>query len=170
MTDLLTWLTNVLEPLHDRPVLLLLVIGLLAFWEGLVIAGLFTTSLLLLSVTAGAISGGALEAVPVAIAAAIGALCGDHLSYFLGRGLSAPLTSRLPARAKRRLLRSHQLIERYGSGAILVGRLVPPIRSVVPFTAGVGQLSPRRFMVADLVSCAVWASALGFIAVGIARL
>lgn len=155
-----------LESFQDRPLVLFLLVAGLAFWEGLVVAGLFTTSLLLVTVGTVLVAGDSMSLGWVVAAAFCGALTGDHSSYFLGCWLAEPLQRRLERRGQRRLARAQRLLDRWGWGAVIVGRLIPPIKSVVPFAAGLGGLRTRTFVLADSSACAIWAGGLALIVLG----
>ena len=49
---------------------------------------------------------------------------------------------------------------RYGVYSVFIGRFLGPLRAVVPLVAGMMHMPPLRFYTANVLSAAVWASAL----------
>lgn len=88
----------------------------------------------------------------------LGAVGGDHLNYGLGRLLGA----RLPqSRIVRRIGIRHwdrgvELLRRRGAAALVVSRLLPVVRTLMPAVAGVARLRYRTFLVASLVGSTLW--------------
>ncbi|MHB8842306.1 MAG: LssY C-terminal domain-containing protein [Candidatus Aquicultor sp.] len=91
--------------------------------------------------------------------AAIGAILGDSLSYYLGtRGTKL-------FRAENKLLKlSHlekgeQFFKKYGNKSIFLGRFIGPIRSIVPFVAGLSKMNKWSFLLWNVTSAFLWAAA-----------
>ena len=92
-------------------------------------------------------------------AVAIGAVVGDHAGYLMGRRYGDRLrTTRLIGRlgVGRWDLATEQL-RRHGMLAVLVSRLLPVVRTVMPAVAGVARLGYLRFLVASMLGAALWA-------------
>ncbi|MCD4756407.1 DedA family protein [bacterium] len=53
-----------------------------------------------------------------------------------------------------------EVFERYGSGIIFFGRLIPIIRTVISFPAGVAKTSFLKFSVYTLLGSAIWSTLL----------
>ncbi len=103
---------------------------------------------------------GVLPLLALGIAVALGASAGDHLGYVIGR-VSGPRLrgSRLIARLGRnRWDRATDLMQAHGFWAILVSRLLPFVRTVMPAVAGAAHLRYPRFAVASLVGAAGWSA------------
>jgi membrane protein DedA with SNARE-associated domain len=49
----------------------------------------------------------------------------------------------------------------------LVGRFIPAIRPLVPFLLGITDLRLKRFYVADVIACTLWAIALALLVVSV---
>jgi membrane protein DedA with SNARE-associated domain len=114
---------------------------------------------------------GRLHPVPLVLAAAAGAILGDHLSYGIGRwtqrGRPQPGTpsgrqtkmARLQAWAGRQL-------DRRGPALLIVARFIPGGRTASTFMAGRTAYPLRRFTPATIVAGALWASfatSLGYV-------
>ncbi|HWE15329.1 MAG TPA: DedA family protein [Solirubrobacteraceae bacterium] len=93
---------------------------------------------------------------PAAVAAATaGNLVGSLIAYALG---ASQLLHRVPG-AGRALERSERLMQRHGSRAVLIARLLPLARTFVSVPAGAQRVPMRRFVAMTLVGCAIWAAA-----------
>lgn len=100
-----------------------------------------------------------------------GALLSDHSGYYIGRLLGPKVhdTKFVKKRAKN-LQRTEKLIVRFGSLAILLGRFLTPIRSIVPLLVGVSGMSRLRYTSYDVLACLLWSAGLGLLVVGLESL
>jgi membrane protein DedA with SNARE-associated domain len=98
---------------------------------------------------------------PLAVlAATAGNLVGSMLAYALG---ASRLLERLPG--GRKLLRQCEaLLERHGTRAVLIARLLPLARTFVSLPAGARRVPVGPFMALTTLGCAMWAAA--FVLVG----
>ncbi|MEQ3549290.1 VTT domain-containing protein [Pseudonocardia nematodicida] len=95
----------------------------------------------------------------VVVAAAAGALVGDHVSYLIGRTGGSRILARLPAGSA-----GPRLVERATRGfaargvlLLVVCRYLPGMRTATTITAGTIGYPPRRFTAAELVASVTWA-------------
>jgi membrane protein DedA with SNARE-associated domain len=95
-----------------------------------------------------------------AFAATAGNLVGSLFAYALG---ASHLLDRLPI-VGQVLCRWEGLLERYGTRAVFIARLLPLARTFVSLPAGARRVGVARFVVLTALGCALWA--LGFIAAG----
>ena len=111
-------------------------------------------------ITAGVFAGnGDLRLELIIPAAAFGAVCGDNVSYWVGRTLGERIAERVFKGERRRHLdRAHRMLEERGGYLIVIGRFIPGGRMAVTFSAGSLDWPWRRFIVFDLVAGAIWAS------------
>jgi membrane-associated protein len=103
----------------------------------------------------------------VIAAGALGAYCGDGISYSLGRFAGRPFQERFlnGERARRALAWSRGQLEERGGLLLVVARYVPGGRTAATFTCGVTHFPYSRFAAFDALatfSWAVYASALGY--------
>jgi len=103
----------------------------------------------------------------VIVAGALGAYCGDGISYALGRFAGRPFQERFlnGERAQRALNWSRGQLEARGGLVLVVGRYVPGGRTAATFTCGVTHYPYPRFAAFDAIaaiSWAVYASVLGY--------
>jgi undecaprenyl-diphosphatase len=166
------WLDAVLGWASTHPDRVLGLVTLFACLEGLFLVGLFVSSVFLVTVASAATIQGGSPIVAVVLCAFLGALLGDSLGYALGRGASGAGQGRfpiakLPGRFLRGLERAEKTLVRMGGGAVMLGRFLPPIRSVVPFAVGLAGMSARRYFAFEVVACALWSVCLGLIVSGV---
>jgi len=114
------------------------------------------TSVILAGVLA---ASGDLVLLPVAAAAATGALLGDNAAYAIGRAPGTRLIERLRRGQRRGTIEwaEGQLRERAGY-LIVVARFIPAGRTAVTLTAGSLRMHFVRFLAWDLVAALSWAS------------
>jgi membrane-associated protein len=120
-------------------------------------------------VVAGAAGERADVALPLIVgAAAAGAICGDSVSYALGRRYGLRLIRRWEP-VRRRLEPSVERARGHfadrGGRAVFFGRFVGALRAVVPFVAGMSAMPLRRFLAWNVAASVVWTSivvSLGF--------
>jgi membrane protein DedA with SNARE-associated domain len=112
-------------------------------------------------------SRGQMALAAVILAGTIGSLAGAVLWYWIGRKLGRRRMKRLTRRTGRWLAVSPQDVDRaedwfarYGGLAVLVGRLVPTVRTFISVPAGITAMPFGRFLVYTLVGTALWTALL----------
>lgn len=88
------------------------------------------------------------------VAVLLGALFGDHLSYWIGRYVGVSAQRKLIAwqpKTRRPIARCRRLMYKKGNYVLALSRLLGPIAWVVPFMAGTNKISWTRFASLDLV-------------------
>ncbi len=103
---------------------------------------------------------GDLDFAAVLAAATVGSVAGALLLYGaglrLGRDRATALLCRLPLVEERDVLRAEGWFDRHGQTAVLVGRLVPGVRSLVSLPAGAQRMPLWRFTLLTAVGSLVW--------------
>jgi membrane protein DedA with SNARE-associated domain len=95
----------------------------------------------------------------VAIAGAVGCNLGSAVAYWIGAQGGRPLVMRY---GKWVLMRPHDVdrmsffFERYGSIAILIGRMLPVVQTFVAFPAGIAKMPRLRFHIYTTVGSLIW--------------
>lgn len=104
--------------------------------------------------------GGALPLWAVAAGGAAGACLGDQVGYALGRRYGPGVLAHAPRVLRRRvnLGRARHLVARRGAWAVVTGRWVAVLRTVVPLIAGAGGMRWPLFLRANLLGGLVWAT------------
>ncbi len=97
----------------------------------------------------------------------IAAVIGDSLNYWIGSKFGPAVFRREDSiwLRKKHLQRAHDFFEKYGGRAIILARFVPIVRTFIPFVAGVGSMSYRRFFSFNVIGGFIWIYAfiyLGF--------
>lgn len=88
----------------------------------------------------------------------VAAVIGDTLNYWIGAKLGPAAFRKEDSFffRKKHLERAHAFFEKYGGRAIILARFVPIVRTFVPFVAGIGQMSYRRFFAFNVVGGFIW--------------
>lgn len=98
--------------------------------------------------------------VPLIAAAAAGAALGDSVGWLLGRyGMSRLIgrVSWLQRHLEPKLEPARAYFERRGGAAVVIGRFIGALRSVVAIVAGMSGMPYRRFLVWNLLASVLWA-------------
>lgn len=91
------------------------------------------------------------------IAAILGAVAGDSLSYALGFFYSERLSDIWPFKKYPSLLiYGKDFFIRHGGKSVLLGRFVGPLRSIIPVIAGIMHMKQWRFFLANFISAIGW--------------
>jgi membrane protein DedA with SNARE-associated domain len=94
-----------------------------------------------------------------AAAGAVGCNVGSAVAYWIGAKGGRPLVVRY---GKWVLMNTHDLdrmswfFDRYGSIAILVGRMLPVVQTFVAFPAGIGKMPRLRFHIYTTIGSSIW--------------
>ncbi len=114
------------------------------------------------------IESGTVPALPLLVGGMAGAVLGDGVSYWIGLRFGHVVPRLWPFSTRPELLeRGHAFFRKHGGKSIFIGRFFGPVRAVIPLIAGMMEMEPRRFWLANIVSAAVWAPLLllpGFLA------
>lgn len=133
-------------------------VGLIAFAEAIAVVGSFVPGSTLLVAIATSAGSNHVSLVGLIIWACVGAVAGDTLSYLLGRRHGARILAMRPfAYRPEWTRRATQLLEKRGDVAVFIGRLLPPLRALMPVLAGMSRLPVRRFLIADFFAALFWA-------------
>ncbi|HSS73660.1 MAG TPA: DedA family protein [Gaiellaceae bacterium] len=102
----------------------------------------------------------------VLIAAAAGAICGDNVTFWLGKTLGERVAEKIFIGTRRRHLdRAHKMVEERGGYLIVIARFIPAGRTAVTFACGSLDWAWTRFIKFDVVAGVIWgsyASLLGY--------
>jgi len=95
----------------------------------------------------------------VATAGAVGCNIGSAIAYWIGAKGGRPLVERYGKwvlMSQHDLDRMRRFFERYGSIAILVGRMLPLVQTYVAFPAGIGRMPRLRFHIYTTIGSWIW--------------
>ncbi len=139
----------------------------LAFGESLAFVSLLLPATAILLGVGGLIGAADIAFWPIWWAAALGAVFGDWLSYWLGVRYSYAIAQIWPLSRDPELLpRGEAFFRKWGTLGVFVGRFFGPLRSIVPLAAGICGMRQLPFQIANLASAVIWAT--GVLAPGIA--
>jgi membrane protein DedA with SNARE-associated domain len=112
------------------------------------------------AIAAGVVAGtGGLNVWVCILAASLGAILGDNISFGLGHFLGARVERRFfrGEKSQKRLKWAQKTLDERGGYLIVVARFIPGGRTVTTFTAGFVETYPwRRFIVFDALAGLIW--------------
>jgi membrane protein DedA with SNARE-associated domain len=114
-----------------------------------------------------AASHGDMNVALVIVFGTIGAVAGQLLWYWLGLRVGEEGLKRLANRHGRWLTVSPKDIDKaddwfdkHGGKAVLIGRLVPGVRTLISLPAGLSEMSQRRFLIYSTAGSGLWTAVL----------
>jgi membrane protein DedA with SNARE-associated domain len=118
---------------------------------------------------AGIVAGrGDLSIALVIVVGTVGAVSGQLLWYWLGWRVGEEGLKRLARRHGRWLTVSPRDIEKaddwfdkHGGKAVMFGRLIPGVRTLISLPAGLSGMSLQRFLIYSTIGSGLWTAALG---------
>jgi len=129
---------------------------------------LFISGVLLLAIATFIIQSDLAPIELVCSLAFAGAFAGDHLGFHIGRIIGPGFhKTKIANKYAKSISQGQDLIQKFGSAAIFIGRFVPAVRSLVPALMGLSGFSRIRYSLFDALACLLWAIALALIVLGI---
>jgi membrane protein DedA with SNARE-associated domain len=154
------WITSTMNSLGY------LGIGLLMFLENLFPP---IPSELIMPLAGFSVSKGTLSFVPVVLAGTIGTMLGAFPWYYLGRVLGEERIKAWIDRHGRwmgisaeEIDKSKRWFYRHGNIAVLIGRLVPGIRTLISLPAGFSNMPMPQFLIYSTLGTVAWVTLLTF--------
>ncbi|MGD8711793.1 MAG: VTT domain-containing protein [Thiohalophilus sp.] len=145
------------EWLSEHPVIAALLVFAIALSESLAFIGLIVPGIFFMVVFGALITTGYLDFSTTVIAAVLGAIAGDAISYWIGKRYHKQLRNIWPFRKHPQLMeRGVAFFHRHGGKSILLGRFVGPLRPVIPAIAGMLSMSRNRFLLTNIGSAMLW--------------
>jgi membrane protein DedA with SNARE-associated domain len=152
---------DVLALIGAHPELAAVLIGLTAFGESFAFISFFIPGTTILVASGALVQQGVLNPFYAVSAAAIGAILGDAISYWIGLKCGKALHRYWPFnRHPKALERGERFFQQYGWPSIFIGRFFGPLRAFVPLVAGTCKMPALPFYIANIVSALIWAPAL----------
>lgn len=94
----------------------------------------------------------------VFLAGLLGGVAGDSFGYWVGRLFAKSISNyNFYKKAQPRIER---LVDKFGGAAIVISKYIYGIRVAICISSGVGKMPFPRFLVNDIISCAIWAGML----------
>jgi membrane protein DedA with SNARE-associated domain len=131
---------------------------LLAFSESLPVLGAVVPGTAIIVGLAALVPSGVLKLSPLLVAALIGAMIGDGLSFWLGHRYHEQILTRWPFRRYPQLIeRSEAFFKKHGGKSVFLARFTPGVRAFVPLVAGMLKMPVGRFYISNILSALIWA-------------
>ena len=117
------------------------------------------------ALAAGAVPGASLNLIAVIAAGVAGNVVGSYLAWAAGKYGGQPALQRWGHRLwlrERDLDRANSWFARYGARAVLIGRVLPVVRTFISLPAGIAGMDPVRFGIYTTIGCIPWTAALAY--------
>jgi membrane protein DedA with SNARE-associated domain len=99
--------------------------------------------------------------VPIWLGAAIGAVLGDWISYWIGHRYKEHALAVWPiSRYRPQMDKALTFFRKWGVWGIFLGRFLGPFRATVPIVAGISQMKFWPFQIANVTSAIIWSAAM----------
>ncbi|MFI5591460.1 DedA family protein [Amycolatopsis sp. NPDC051758] len=148
---------SLLRPLLDAPpAVVYLVCALLITAETALLPGIVLPTLSALLLMGFLAERGTLHPGLALAVAVLAAVLGDQLAYLEGRRWGRRLARRV---GQERWDRAEAAVARYGVPAVIAGRCLVGVRTVMPRVAGSAAMPYRRFVAGSVGAAVLWASA-----------
>ena len=120
------------------------------------------------ALAAGAVPGTHLNLAGVIAAGIAGNVAGSYAAWAVGRFGAEPALRRLAQGrwGRRTGIREHDIdagiawFNRHGNKAVLIGRMLPVIRTFISLPAGIAEMPALRFGIYTTIGCLPWTTAL----------
>ncbi|MED1559695.1 DedA family protein [Bacillus paramycoides] len=113
--------------------------------EMIVMSGGFVSSLGILSV------------IPAFVLTYLGVVSGLSLGYILGKVFGTKVLDKLMKKKKvKYLLKSQQMVERYGHYALVTSYFIPVVRHIVPYLVGMNNMRFKTYALYSYTTGFVW--------------
>lgn len=153
------WLDNLIAWIGAHPVAAGGLIFLMAFCDALAVVGIVVPALPLLFAVGTLIGLGHIDGPYALACAALGALVGDGLSYWLGHRWGPSMREHWLFRRYPQLIdRGERMFRRHGAKGIVIARFVGAVRPFVPAVAGMLHMPLRRYLPASALAAVLWAA------------
>ncbi len=155
-----TFFSGVMDWVQLHPLWAGVIVFVVSALESLLVVGLFVPGSVVMFGFGAMIAAGSMELVPTLILGAAGAVCGDGISYFIGRHYHQRLRVMWPFRRYPHMIaRGVDFFHQHGGKSILLARFVGPVRPLIPAVAGMLDMPVRRFFAVDTLAAMLWAPA-----------
>src|SRR5215469_10785994 len=162
--DAASWLLNFAKAHPESAFLIAFIVSFGESFAGLSFLVPGTTILIGLGVILRAMGMGFLSFWPTWLAAAVGAILGDWISYWIGHRYKEHVLSVWPISTYRSQMETGlRFFGRWGTWAIFLGRFLGPFRATVPLIAGISQMKFWPFQIANVTSAFLWSASLLFL-------
>jgi len=100
---------------------------------------------------------GILDLIPAFLLTYLGVVSGLSLGYILGKIFGIKILNKLMKKKKTKyLLKSQEMIAKYGHYALVISYFIPVVRHIVPYLVGMNNMSFKTYAVYSYVTGFVW--------------
>jgi len=128
-----------------------------SFAEALVIVGAFIPGALFVVFAGVLVSKGVYDIWDMMLFATVGAILGDAASYYIGTFGTRLFKNENKLLKMDHLDRGASFLKKYGGVSLILGRFVGPLRSILPFIAGLTKMKYLHFLLWNVVGGVAWA-------------
>jgi len=116
------------------------------------------------ALAAGAVPGTSLNLIGVIAAGVAGNVVGSYIAWAVGRygGQAALRRWGHRLRLEHDIDRTNRWFDKYGPRAVLIGRVLPVVRTFISLPAGIAGMEPVRFGIYTTIGCIPWTAALAY--------
>lgn len=148
----------ILQWISQHPTWAGLVVFLISLSESLVVIGLIIPGVVMMTAIGVMMGNGILPLFQTMVWAILGAIAGDGMSYWVGHHYHQKLRRVWPfSRYPQWLARGETFFRKHGGKSIILGRFVGPVRPMIPVIAGMMDMTPRHFLIFNILSAIAWA-------------
>jgi membrane protein DedA with SNARE-associated domain/membrane-associated phospholipid phosphatase len=152
------YIHGLVDTLQTHPNCGLALAFFIAFLESLAVIGTIVPGSITMTAVGALVGARVLPASWTFLIVVAGALCGDLLSYWVGRHYDQRLTKMWPFTTHPQWIKSgEQFFAKHGGKSVIIGRFFGPVRSFVPLIAGFLHMHPLYFILAVIPSAILWA-------------
>lgn len=145
---------------HAHPNSAGLLVFLISMIESIAVLGLIIPGSVMMTAIGTLAGSGILPIHYTIFWAMLGAVVGDNVSYWLGYHYHEQIRNLWPIKQHPQLLqKGEKFFKNHGGKSVFLGRFVGPVRPIIPVVAGMMNMSPTRFMFANVLSAIGWAPA-----------
>lgn len=100
---------------------------------------------------------GILNVIPAFVLTYLGVVSGLSLGYILGKIFGTKVLDKLMKKKKAKyLLKSQQMVEKYGHYALVTSYFIPVVRHIVPYVVGMNNMSFKMYALYSYTTGFVW--------------
>ncbi|PES82923.1 alkaline phosphatase [Bacillus cereus] len=100
---------------------------------------------------------GILNVIPAFVLTYLGVVSGLSLGYILGEIFGTKVLDKLMKKKKAKyLLKSQQMVEKYGHYALVTSYFIPVVRHIVPYLVGMNNMSFKMYALYSYTTGFVW--------------
>ncbi|WP_242315134.1 DedA family protein [Bacillus cereus group sp. BfR-BA-01355] len=100
---------------------------------------------------------GILDLIPAFLLTYLGVVSGLSLGYILGKIFGTKILNKLMKKKKTKyLLKSQEMIAKYGHYTLVISYFIPVVRHIVPYLVGMNNMSFKTYAIYSYVTGFVW--------------